>query len=468
MASDFWTRWLRSISRWVFLTTLIFAPWAYGGTTAWSIVGINLLLEIALSLWLVELLVDRRFPSLPRALVVSSVAVLALGWWMVANSASIYDSDFYLFVPLRPFLSLGPGSIDYAVSAAWMLRATLLLGAIWLVIDLVQDRHWLMRLWWTVGIGGASIAFFGLLQKATGAEMIFWQPRPRLGTSPFFSMFYYHANAGAFMNLALPLTFGLAWRAFQRKQFGARAIWITLSVIMIVAIVANTSRMAQLIALGIGVAVAIMLLPRMAGMFSKGQTGVVVAGALAILFAIFAAAQISHLEQPLKRWNELGQTYKTDERWSALKVGVAALPDAGLLGFGPGTFRVMFPYYADAARDHVHGIWRFLHQDYLQTFLEWGAPGAILWAAIFFGGLTLAVRARWRHASEWRPRQKLILSLVVIALIGVALHALVDFPFQIMSIQLYVATFLGICRGSAGWKVESRNKEIGVSGIGCG
>jgi hypothetical protein len=456
-------RLLRESTRWIFLATLIFAPWAYGGTTTWSIAAINLLLGIALSIWLVELLVGRRFPALPPTLILISVAVLLLGWWTVASSASIYDSEFYLFIPLRPFLSFGPASIDYAVSAAWMLRATLLIGAIWLVVDLAQDRQWLVRLWWTFGIGGASIALFGLVQKATGAEMIFWQPRPRLGTSPFFSAFYYHANAGAFMNLVLPLTFGLAWRAFQKKQFGARAVWITLSVVMMAATVANTSRMTQLIALGIGVTVAIMLLPRMVGMFSKGHTGVALAGGIAVIILILAAAQISHLDQPLKRWNELGQTYRTDERWSALKVGVAALPDAGAFGFGPGALRVIFPYYANAARDHVHGIWRFLHQDYLQTLVEWGAIGAILWAAIFFGGLAVATRAIFRHSSGWRPRQKLILPLVVIALIGVALHALVDFPFQIMSIQLYIATYLGLCWGSAGWgrQVETR-KEAGV------
>ena len=99
------------------------------------------------------------------------------------------------------------------------------------------------------------------------------------------------------------------------------------------------------------------------------------------------------------------------------------------------------------------GTWRFLHEDYLQTLLEWGWVGGILWALLFFGGITVSIRSYKEHARrDWTPRRRVLQPLVITALMGVALHALVDFPVQIESIQLYVATYLGLCWGSMLWK----------------
>ncbi len=166
---------------------------------------------------MLELLISRRRPRFPRFLLFLTGALLGIGAWMAVNAKSIYDSDFYVFVPLRNFAPHLTGSVDYAISAAWILRGALLLFVILFVADLSQSNRWLLRLWYTIGLVAGSIAFLGLLQKATGAHMIFWQTTPVWGATTFFATYYYHGNAGAFLNLVWPLTAGLAIRAFTAR-----------------------------------------------------------------------------------------------------------------------------------------------------------------------------------------------------------------------------------------------------------
>lgn len=99
--------------------------------------------------------------------------------------------------------------------------------------------------------------------------------------------------------------------------------------------------------------------------------------------------------------------------------------------------------------------------------IEWGWLGSVLWAVIFFGGMAVGVRAvRRMEETRVNDRRRMFLPLCLVALAGVAIHALVDFPLQIYSIQIDVATYLGICWGSARWDFTPKRKgnESQVSG----
>ena len=101
-----------------------------------------------------------------------------------------------------------------------------------------------------------------------------------------------------------------------------------------------------------------------------------------------------------------------------------------------------------------HGLpVQFAHQDYLQTLTEWGWLGGIAWAVLVFGGLGVSL-TRLRTA-RLRPCtiEEGLLAGAWVALAGVMIHALVDFPLQIPSIQLYTAVLVGITwsrRGASG------------------
>ena len=428
---------------------------------------LNGILGTALLLWLISLLLrvlshntgvsDPGYRgSRPRVLAIIASAVLVLGWAMTLNARSIYDSDFFLFISRRNILPSAPGSVDAAISAAWMLRATLLIGVTLMVIDLARDSVWLLRLWWTIAIAGGSIALLGLLQKATGAAMIFWgPPGPRGPYETFFATYFYHANAGAYLNLVLPLILGqTVWVLMRPSSPVIKAVSLTFALLIIGAVAANTSRMAQLVG---AVLILLLLLGFLRGALRKRgviEHKTLLLGSLLVVFTLFAIARASHLDQPLKRWSELSSQLPADARWLAWRAAERALGDAGWLGFGPGTFRVIFPYYTSGLGPNIEGIWRFLHEDYLQTILEWGWLGSALWGLFFFSGVAVAVRNLLKpgKAVEWRPRYRVLLPVTILALLGIALHALVDFPFQIASLQLYVAVYLGICWGSTGWE----------------
>jgi hypothetical protein len=450
---------VRAASRWIFFAALIYAPWAYGATTSASIQITNWVLLAALVLWAVELLISGRRPRFPRLLLFLAGALICVGGWMVINAKSIYDADFSVFVPLRNFAPPLAGSVDYAISAAWIIRGALLLATILFVADLSQSNRWFLRLWYVVGLAAGSIAFLGLLQKATGAQMIFWQPPPppEVWVSTFFGTYYYHGNAGAFLNLVWPLSAGLVIRAFSNRSHpGMRAIWISLFILTIAGVLANTSRMAQLVAVLLLVAICVRFGPTLLRKLSGTEKSFALAGAFAILLALIALAQATHLEQPLNRWQSASERIPNDARWQASRVAMRALPDSGFFGFGPGTFRVVFPSYNSGSANQVPGTWRFLHEDYLQTLLEWGWLGSSLWALLFLGGIAVGIHSYSKYAKrDWTPRRRVLQPLVIIALIGVALHALVDFPLQIESIQLYVATYLGLCWGSSLWHQTS-------------
>ena len=446
---------LRSLSRWLFLATIIAAPWFYGGTTAWAIE----LLGLVLVFWVASLVIDWRRPMVPRSLAIIVSIVLLLGWWMALNAHSVYDSTFRVFAPIGALLPQLAGSTDYVLSCALMLRVTLLVGTIFFVAEMVQRPRWLLWLWSALAISGGAVALLGLVEKGTGAKMIFWQPSVLWNNDayPFFATYFYHANAGAFLNLVLPAVIGLTgWMISRHEQRVARGLLIGTAIIVVLAIVSNTSRMAQVVGGVLILALLATVLRPLIARAVRGDKKKLALGAIIVAIVIVAVAQATHLDQPMLRWRQLAKQLPVDERWAANRTALTAVGDAGAFGVGPGVFRAIFPHYQQLADQHPRGTWRFLHDDYLQTLLEWGWVGALALGALFFGGIAFAVR-NYLRAEDWSNRQRILLLCSLLALGGVAIHAAVDFPLQIFSIQLFVATYLGICWGSGGWERKSKN-----------
>lgn len=296
--------------------------------------------------------------------------------------------------------------------------------------------------------------------------MIFWEQIETKAS--FFATFYYAGNAGAFINLVLTPVAGLALLAVRNPDAHAlRAIWIPGWLLCLVGIFVNTSRTAQAIAIMLTVVFAVSQWRAFLGSVELPRKSVCAVYAVAVLAAGAALVVFSGWERTASKWTLVqSQINEENPRWQAVQAAVKILPDAGVFGLGPGTFGAAFPHYTIPLGDSIAGIWRYTHNDYLQTAIEWGFFGAAVWAVLFFWGLgrcfaccqqPVAPRAEKGTAPpRTKTRDRLVLFCAGLSLAGVAIHALVDFPLQIASLQLYVAVFLGLgwtsAVSNAGWR----------------
>jgi hypothetical protein len=142
------------------------------------------------------------------------------------------------------------------------------------------------------------------------------------------------------------------------------------------------------------------------------------------------------------RWHTLGAYIDHDQRLLAYEACARMLPHAGWFGFGAGTFSAVFPIYTAYLNGELIGFWKFAHEDYFQTVAEYGYAGAALWGALLFGSLGRAFFLAGQ--SSLRTSDRLEYGVSGLALLGVALHSLVDFPLQIASIQAYVMVWMAL------------------------
>jgi O-antigen ligase len=419
--------------------------------------ALNVLLGAVCLLWAVECVARRRRPEVPRAPTLLVLMLLVHGWWMALNAHHQLVQEPWHLAPHPQWVTGAPGSADGATSISAMLTYSGLLGALLFCCELVRRPTWRRRLWVTLALTGFSIALFGVMQKVGGDAVLAltWEPEKRDPINNF-ALFRYRANAGAWLNLVLPLLATLVFVSFHKRQRPwSKALGIAALLVVLAGIQLNPSRASWAIALGLLLA----LLARVAWHYWQRRSdgtdrkAVAVYGTLGAA-ALGALAAIVVWGGWLTGWQRLGREGADLSTRQPTEIFLRMVPDAGWTGYGPGTFQVVFPAY-QAAHDFggrpipafwTSQRWIHAHHDYFQTLIEWGYVGGLLWAALIGGGLVVGVVKLVRLQSEFSLRWLLLGA--VLALMGVLVHATMDFPLQVASIQLYVAVLLGLCWGA--------------------
>ena len=117
----------------------------------------------------------------------------------------------------------------------------------------------------------------------------------------------------------------------------------------------------------------------------------------------------------------------------------------------PGSFEPVFASVVSANHLPAKGRWDKAHHDHLQTRVEWRWPGYSAWAILLFGSL-------WKGFGLVNKASSLSSRTLVISgtlsLGGVMIHTLIDFPLQIVSIELITLHIAGML-----WGVQDDKKK---------
>jgi hypothetical protein len=410
-------------------------------------------------LFITGLIAARRLPRIPPLAGFAVAWLLIQGWFMTWNAQRRFVEGARVFVDGVPPLPGMPGFMDAGLVLPSLLLATGLLGAFCIACDLARNPVWRMRGWVTLAATGLSLVLLGLAQRLTEAPAIFWDVERNIGET-FFAVFRYHANAGAFINLVLPLTTALAARTWlPGGSEWKRVVWTLAALLTAAAGFVNVSRAANVVCafllIGMGLAMGWFL-------FQSARQQGVIAGcslALALTALVLALAFSFGVEKTLLRW-DIGlwkNTPQEDGRYQAYEVIVkSALPAAGAWGFGPGTFEPMFDIHRQKSRSPLAGRWDKAHSDALQTPMEWGWLGATAWFVLIAGGLIRAIRGAM---DQDFGESRILAAGCAFSLAGVAIHSLVDFPLQIASLQLYTVAIAGLAWGLTAERTRNFGKN---------
>jgi len=464
---------LRGISGWLLLIGVAYIPWHDGGVAPQSTFYLSGLVLLALVLWLLGHVAERRRPQIPYACFACAVLLLLQGWWMTGNAIKRYDPLTHTFFSALPVWPTLPGSWDAYTSQTAVLNAGCMLMSMLIACDLSRYPKWRKR--FAVGIVGvgALIAAVGML-KSSGSDPVITMLGVRRGTS--FATFDYHGNAGSFLNLCYPMAFVVLLAVAQKTRRCSRRVLAAIPVLLLAGgTIINVSRAAQAITvlLTVGMAVwAIWLRRSRAASDEKRIKAWQIAVPVAALVLMVGGGALSNLN----RWSRLpGQLHTKNDRLIMWQVCGYWLGDAGPLGYGPGTYRLVYPTTPVALlrelypRWIVHtytpgepiDVWAYVYNDYLQYTFEWGWVGALLWFVLMFGGLGLAGYASVRGSNRFLDRA--IAGGIFFALAGLLVHALVDYPLEVLSLQFYAGILLGLGWGSRYWGRETAPEPVVVT-----
>ena len=468
-------RHLESVSAALLLFMTVWAPWAFGCTTYESIQVLNYagytLGALLLAKWIVRgrtgfppprwtepTPVGRWLIGLLAALTVLLLAYVLAGVVNARAAAEHTKAGVQFTYFDGPQLTWLPSSYDASRSLPvfrnWLAVAlTFWAARDWLLGKSRHERHLktdapgrfppkrLRVLLWTWVLSSSALALACILQRLDGTDKLLWLLKP-IGTGQpdfHFGPYTYRTNAAQYFNLVWPVALGFWWslRAAYREQHGfqsrlgggAHVMLLPCALLLAACPIVSTSRGGALImgTLTLG-ALVVLLSARSAGSWvGRSALGGLFAAVFAFAWLLGGKSLsdrfIAHAMDPL---NGRTEVYETAYRM---------LPDFTWLGSGAGTFISIYPLY----RLNPESVWAaYAHNDWLEARITLGRIGLSMLVLML-----LAIPLIVRNSCGTGIHREFA-ALTMLALGGMLVHAVFDFPFLIHSLLYQFCVLLAI------------------------
>ena len=400
--------------------------------------------------------------NVPPLLSLSVGIVLFWGWYMTVNARADHSMQTWIFAKAESRIldyDWAPGSIALSSSLQEIAEASLTFLALFGVLRATQAGHWKLILK-TIASLGALVALCGFIHKAFNAETVWWIEDESSRASYFFAPFYYHANAGAFLNLCLPVAIGLSLSEMGKgKRYHQSVFWAILAMFMLSAVIATASKGA--IAMLLVMIPLIIFLNRkhifalVKGLFLEKRRRRERLAFIIVLWLTGIVLLALGIETTVDRTQSYFTSNLNNNRESLngripmmqLMARMGSPGEGSWHGFGPGSFAHLVPYftasYEEGSTPVAAGRWVRGHCDPLETIVEWGYVGASGWFMIGLGSVVCGMLLL--RSSRFRGKDRPLIIGVVISLVIVGLHACFDFPLSIYSLHLVALILGGIC-----------------------
>jgi O-antigen ligase len=400
----------------VVLAILAFGPLMMGATRGEDIALIGLLTSLTAGIWLIRIWIKPE---------------QSIAWPQIAFAVLAFVVYALFRYPSAP--------VEYA---ARMEIFRILVYALFFFVVLNNTSHRaLSRVSHLVVLVGVFMSFYAIYQFMTRSDMVWNLVRPAQYVGRGSGTYICPNHLAGYLELAIPL--GLSQLFMGRLGHTGRMLLGYAVLTMVAGLGSTVSR-------GGWLATAVGLLGFFAVfIFSRGRRIPAILLLGVILLAGIGFISTTNLAQ---RRIEMAtaKTSGDDARVHIWRAANEIWSTAPWIGIGPGQFDSQF-------RAHRPPLLQaravYVHNDYLNTLVDWGVLGFVIVAA-FFAGFAYSGLRIWKHvrrdkddlASMADNRSSFVLA-TAIGTASLLVHSFVDFNFQIPANAILVFALIGLTCG---------------------